>query len=559
MEFKKLVKCYEALESTAKKLAKQDIVAAFIKETPTELLPTIVTLLEGRIFPAWMETELGVAENIMFKALAKVTGLSEEQIKNETKKAGDIGTAAENILKKKTQRTLAGKTITVENVYKNLEKIPTLTGTGSTEHKISLISELVSNATPEEGRYLVRLILEEMRIGVGEGIIRNALGVAYEVSPDLIDKAYSVRNDYGEVAKLIRAGGEKALEKVELEVGRPLKPMLAQKVESAKEGLEEMKGKAAWQFKYDGMRAQIHKNSSKILVFTRRLDNITKQFPELVEAAKKFLKAETVIVEGEAVGIDPKSRKPQPFQKLSQRIKRKYGIEEMQKQIPVEMNLFDIMYLDGKNLLEAPYQKRWELLKEITKETPDFHLAENLVTDDAKKAQEFYKKSLSLGHEGLMIKNLDAHYMPGSRVKYMYKLKQERETLDLVIIGAIWGEGRRSKWLGSFVLGVRDSDSGDFVEVGKVATGLSDEDLENLTNLIKPLTESEHIKDVKVRPKLVVEIGFEEIQRSPTYTSGYALRFPRVKKIRDDKGPEDADDLERIARLFEEQKKAKKF
>lgn len=559
MEFKKLVKCYEALESTAKKLAKQDIVAAFIKETPTELLPTIVTLLEGRIFPAWMETELGVAENIMFKALAKVTGLSEEQIKNETKKAGDIGTATENILKKKTQRTLAGKTITVENVYKNLEKIPTLTGTGSTEHKISLISELVSNATPEEGRYLVRLILEEMRIGVGEGIIRNALGVAYEVSPDLIDKAYSVRNDYGEVAKLIRAGGEKALEKVELEVGRPLKPMLAQKVESAKEGLEEMKGKAAWQFKYDGMRAQIHKNSSKILVFTRRLDNITKQFPELVEAAKKFLKAETVIVEGEAVGIDPKSRKPQPFQKLSQRIKRKYGIEEMQKQIPVEMNLFDIMYLDGKNLLEAPYQKRWELLKEITKETPDFHLAENLVTDDAKKAQEFYKKSLSLGHEGLMIKNLDAHYMPGSRVKYMYKLKQERETLDLVIIGAIWGEGRRSKWLGSFVLGVRDSDSGDFVEVGKVATGLSDEDLENLTNLIKPLTESEHIKDVKVRPKLVVEIGFEEIQRSPTYTSGYALRFPRVKKIRDDKGPEDADDLERIARLFEEQKKAKKF
>ena len=326
MEFKKLVKCYESLEATTKKLEKRDIVAKFIKECPTELLSTVVTLLEGRIFPAWMETELGVAENIMFKALARVTGLNEHAIKNETKKAGDIGTAAESILKKKKQRTLTAKVLTVENVYKNLEKIPTLTGTGSTGQKISLIAELVSNATPEEGRYLVRLILEVMRIGVGEGIIRNALAVAYEIEPDLIDQAYSIRNDYGEVAQLIRSGGKRALEKVELEVGRPLKPMLAQKVETAQEGLDEMKGKAAFQYKYDGMRVQIHKSGNKILVFTRRLDNITKQFPELVESAKKFIKADKTIVEGEAVGISPHTRKPQPFQKLSHRIKKKLGL-----------------------------------------------------------------------------------------------------------------------------------------------------------------------------------------------------------------------------------------
>ncbi|HIK02400.1 TPA: ATP-dependent DNA ligase [archaeon] len=558
MDFKKLAKCYEALVSTAKKLEKRDIVANFIKETPTGLLAVVVTLLEGSVFPAWMETELGVAENIMFKALAKVTGLTEDEVKNEAKKAGDIGTAAETILKKKKQKTLFAKPLTVESVYKNLTKIPTLTGGGSTGQKVSLIAELVSNATPEEGKYVVRLILEEMRIGVGEGTIREALAVAYEIEPDLIDKAYSVRNDYGEVAKLIRSGGKKALEKVELEVGRPLKPMLAQKVDTAAEGLEEMKGNAAFQYKYDGMRVQIHKDRNKISVFTRRLDNITKQFPELIEAAKKLIRADTAIIEGEAVGIDPKSRKPQPFQKLSQRIKRKYGIEEMQKQIPVEMNIFDLLYVNGVNLLDTPYEKRWKKLTEIVKETSDFHLAENLVTADSKKADEFYKKAMNLGHEGLMIKNLGAKYMPGSRVKYMYKLKQERETLDLAIIGAIWGEGRRSKWLGSFVLGVRDSDSGEFLGAGKVATGLTDEDLENLTNLLKPLITKEHIKDVEVRPKIVVEIGFEEIQKSPHYRSGYALRFPRVKRIRDDKGVEDADDLERLSRLYEGQRKAKK-
>ncbi len=558
MDFKKLVKCYESLQGTTKKLEKRDIVAKFIKETPTELLETVVTLMEGSVFPAWMETELGVAENTMFKALAKVTGLKEEQVKNEAKKAGDLGSAAETILKKKKQRTLSAKTLTVENVYKNLVKIPTLTGAGSTGQKVSLISELISNASPEEGKYVVRLILEEMRIGVGEGIIRDALAVAYEIEPELIDKAYSIRNDYGEVAKLIRSGGKKALEKVKLEIGRPLKPMLAQKVDTAAEGIEEMKGKASFQFKYDGMRVQIHKNKDKIIVFTRRLDNITKQFPELVEAAKKCIKAETAIIEGEAVGVDPKTKKPQPFQKLSQRIKRKYGIEEMQKQIPVEMNVFDLLYVNKTNMLDAPYEKRWKRLGEIIKETPDFHLAENFVTSDSKKAEEFYKKALNLGHEGLMIKNLEAGYMPGSRVKYMYKLKQERETLDLAIIGAIWGEGRRSKWLGSFVLGARDTDSDDFLEVGKVATGLTDEDLTNLTSLLKPLITREHIKNVSVRPKIVVEVAFEEIQKSPHYKSGYALRFPRVKRIRDDKGPEDADDLERVSRLYEAQKKVRK-
>lgn len=558
MEFKKLVKCYEALGATTKKLEKRDIAAKFIKETPLDLLSTVVTLLQGSVFPAWMEAELGVAENIMFRALAKVTGLREEQIKNEAKKTGDLGIAAENILKKKKQRTLAAKVLTVKIVYDNLVKIPSLTGAGSIEQKISLISELLSNAAPGEGRYIVRLILEEMRIGVGEGIIRDALSAAYGIPPELIDKAYSVRNDYGEIARLIRSGGKSALAKVSLEVGRPLKPMLAQKVETVQEGLDETGGKAVFDFKYDGMRAQIHKSGSKIAVFTRRLDNVTKQFPELVDAAKKCIMADTVILEGEAVGIDPKTRRPQPFQRLSQRIKRKYGIEEVQKEIPVEMNLFDLMYVNGINLLDTPYEKRREKLAQIIEGTPDFHLAESLVTSDPKKAEEFYKKALSLGHEGLMVKNLEAKYMPGSRVKYMYKLKMEHETLDLAIIGAIWGEGRRAKWLGSYVLGARDPDTGGFLEVGKVATGLKDEDLESLTSLLKPLVESEHIKEVKIKPKVVVEVGFEEIQKSPTYESGFALRFPRVKRIRDDKGPEDADDLERISRMYEAQKKARK-
>jgi len=554
MKYENLAKVYEQLESTTKKLEKAEIVAKFLKAAPSKLLPIVALLVQGRIFPAWTETELGVAENIMIKALVKVTGLNENDVKKEITKKGDIGLAVEELVKRKKQRTLMSRELTVERVYENFQKIPKQTGSGSIEVKLSILADLLSSASAKEAKYIVRSVMEEMRVGVGEGIVRNSIAKAFKVSKEDVEWAYNVRNDYGEVAVIAKKEGADGLRRQVLEIGRPLKPMLAQKVESAEKGLGDMGGVAAFEFKYDGLRIQLHKKGNEVTVYTRRLDNVSKQFPELVEAARKCLNADKCIVEGEAVGIDPSTRKPQAFQRLSQRIKRKYGIEEMRKEIPVEMNLFDIMYLNGESLISTPLEERWEKLKGIVKENEDFHLAEHLVTKDVKEAEEFFDRAVKDGHEGLMVKNLESVYTPGSRVKHMYKLKPEKESLDLVVIGAIWGEGRRTDWMGSFVLGAREPDTGEFVEVGKVATGLTDADLEKLTNLLKPYIIEEHIKSVKLKPHLVIEVGYEEIQKSPKYESGFALRFPRVRQFRDDKGPADADSIERVSRLFEKQK-----
>ena len=556
MKYSKLAEVYEDLEGTTKKLEKRDIVAKFFKETPADLLPVMAMLVQGRIFPAWMETELGVAEKIMIKAIVKTSGRSDKEVKEAFKKSGDMGLAVEDLLKRKKQATLAKGTLTVEKVYKNLTRIPELTGLGSIERKIGLIADMLSDASPKEGKYIARTVLEDMRVGVGEGTIRDAISAAFDVPAKDIERAYNVRNDYGEVARSAKEHGLKGLEKFSLKLGRPIKPMLAQKVESLEAGIKSMGGRAAIEIKYDGMRVQIHKDNDEIALFTRRLDNVTKQFPEIVEYAKKGIKAKSTIVEGEVVGIDPKTERPKPFQQLSRRIKRKYDIEEMMKQIPVDVNLFDIVYLDGKMLIETPFKERRSTLKGIIHPSKRFHLAEQVVTDDPKEAEKIYNKALKMGHEGAMVKNLESPYTPGSRVKHMNKVKPVQESLDLVIMGAIWGEGRRSKWLGSFVLGARDEEKGDFVAVGKVATGVKDADLEELTKRLKPLITAEHVKEVELKPKLVIEINFEEIQKSPTYESGFALRFPRVVRIREDKGPEDVDSLDRIERMYSSQGKA---
>ncbi|MFH1424101.1 MAG: ATP-dependent DNA ligase [archaeon] len=557
MHYSELAKVYHELESTTKKLEKRDIIAEFLKKCPADILPTVVVLLKGSVFPSWMETELGVAESLITKSVTKATGLSEKEIKEQIKKSGDIGEAVEELLKKKKQTTLASSDLTVNRVYERFVRIPEQTGAGSVDSKVSMISELLSSAEPAEGKYIVRTVLGEMRIGVAEGILREAVSKAFNVPADVVERAYSVRNDMGEIAQIAKKGGKKKLEKLSLKVGRPLKPMLAQKVLSAKEGIDAMGGEAAFEFKYDGMRTQIHKDGDSIKVFTRRLDDVTKQFPDIAAPARKCLKAKQCIVEGETVGVDPKTKKPQPFQQLSRRIKRKYGVEEIMEQIPVVTNLFDLLYLNGETWVDKPFEERRKKLEEILEEQDNFSLAKQIVTSDVKEAEKFYKDALEQGHEGAMIKNLKSPYTPGSRVKHMQKLKPELESLDLVIIGATWGEGRRANWLGSFVLGAREQESGEFVEIGRVGTGLSDADLEHLTELLKPLILKEEGAEVTLKPELVVEIGYEQIQRSPTYESGFALRFPRVRRIREDKGAQDADSLERMDRLYDLQKTEK--
>ena len=316
-------------------------------------------------------------------------------------------------------------------------------------------------------------------------------------------------------------------------------------------------GKIAAEWKYDGMRAIIEKKGDRIWVFSRRLENVTKQFPDIVELAKDGLPVDECIVEGEILGIDAKTGYPLPFQALSQRIQRKYGIEKMAKEIPVQVNIFDIVYLNGEMLLDKPFIERRKILEKTVKTIPGkFQLSKQIITDDLEKLEEFYQEALSAKQEGLMLKVLDAPYTFGRHVGTMYKIKPIMETLDLVIVGAEWGTGLRAKWLSSYVIACRDPNTGKYLPVGMMGTGLSEEQFQKMTETLKPLIISQKGRYVKVRPEIVVEVGYQEIQKSPNYESGMALRFPRLIRIRTDKSADECDTIDRVMALYKSQGRA---
>jgi len=526
------------------------IVSEFLKKVPEGELPITLLFLRGKVFPAWSNKELGIGNKLVIKAISNISGVTEATVENRIRETGDTGLAAESLLVKKAQTTLFREKLTVMKVYNNLDRLTSLTGKGSQERKISYITELLSFAEPVGAKYIVRLILEELRLGVGGGIAKDAIAQAFKVDSKLVEKAYSISSDLGEVARISKLEGDEGLRKVTLKTGRPIEVMLAQKIESIKEAIEKF-GETAFEIKYDGARIQIHKEDSRIELYTRRLEKVTKQFPEIVKVAKENIKAKSAIIEGELVAIkSKKDRHPRPFQDLSRRIKRKYDISEMVKNIPVEINLFDLVFYEGGNKIKDEFMNRRELLEKIIIETDTFRLADQIITDNVGEAEKFYKNALDLGHEGVMAKNLKAQYQPGSRVGYMYKIKPVMETLDLVIMGATWGEGRRAHWLASFLLAVSDPDTGEFLTIGRMGTGFTDEQFKEMTELLKGEITEQIGKEVELKPKIVVEVAYEEIQKSPTYTSGYALRFPRLVRIRTDKGPDDADTLQRVEEIL---------
>ena len=565
-------------------LEQTDIISKFLKEVDSDDLGPMILLMEGRIFPRWDEREVGIAAKTMLKAISVASGEPISRVNFEWKKTGDLGTVSYNLIKKKKQSTLGSHDLTVKKVLKNLMELAAIEGRGSVDRKISLVAELLTSAKPNEAKYIVRTILNDMRIGVGEGTIRDAIVWAffgdklkigynkeehrvmiedtekYNQYADAVQGAYNIANDFAPVAEAAKKHGLKGLEEMEMEIGVPLKVMLALKVDDIDEGFERCGKPAEFEFKYDGMRMQIHKNNNDIKIFTRRLENITTQFPEVVEAVKKYVKESKVVLDSEAVGYSRKTGCYLPFQSISQRIKRKYGIEKMSEQYPVEVNVFDIINYKGKSIISKPFEERKGILRKIIKNTPKkIILAKSITTSDKKEVEKFYKEAISSGNEGLMIKKLNAHYKPGARVGFMVKLKPTKENLDLVIIKAEWGEGKRSKWLSSYTLACRDNE-GNFLEVGKASTGLKEKREEGLsfaemTELLKPLITKEEGKEVMLKPKIVIEVGYEEIQKSPTYSSGYALRFPRVIQLRDDKSSEDVSPLKMLESFYDKQKK----
>jgi len=553
MRFKELAELYKSLESTTKKLEKTDMLADFYKKCPAEKLYKSVVLSMGTVFPRG-EQELGIAAELMKRIISRVTGASEKDVVNTFKNTGDLGMAAERLLGERRQRVLGRKELTIDLVFDNLRKLPDISGSGSQEKKVSLVAELLSASTPEEAKYIVRITLGQMRIGVAAGLVRDAIAKAFNQDKTKIEYMYNLTGDYGHVAEQVRKGKLKA----EIELGRPIHVMLAERGgEDIKAAFKAFKN-VAIETKYDGFRTIIHKDGNDVKVFSRRLEDVTKQFPDIAAWAKEQLKAKACIVDGEAVAYDPSKDRTLPFQQLSRRIQRKYDIEKMVKEIPVQVNLFDLIYLNGESYMESPLYERWGKLKEIVKESKHFRLATHLETKNIKEAEEFYNKALKAGQEGIIVKNMDAHYQPGRRVGYWLKVKPIMEPLDLVVTGAEWGEGKRANWLSSMLLSCRDGSK--LLETGKMSSGFTEDQLEELTKKLKGLIIETKGKIVKIKPEVVVEIGYEEIQKSPKYPSGFAFRFPRLLRIRDpaEKGPKDADTLQTIEKLYRMQRGRKK-
>lgn len=562
MLYEELAKLYEKLESTTKRLEKTQILADFLKKLK-DSEKEIIYLIQGKAFPDYEQKEIGVSTQLAIKALVRATGSSENEIIAEWKKTGDLGLVTEKIVSKKRQSTLFQKKLTAEKVLENLRKLSAFEGKGTIDKKISLISELITSSSPQEAKYIIRTILEDLRVGIGTGIIRDAIVYAFfgkDAEKEIFEKvqeAYDKTADFALVFESVKKGLDE-LENIKLQPGKPVKVMLYLKAKNIEEGFEAVGKPAALEYKYDGFRMIISKDKKgEIKIFTRRLEDVTKQFPEVVEYAKKLVKASTFLLDGEAVGYDPKNKKYKPFQEISQRIKRKYDIEKLAKELPVEVNIFDILYYNGKSLLNSPFKERRKILEKIIKQQKwKLRLAEQIITSDLREAEKFYKKALAYGHEGIMMKNLEAIYKPGARVGYGVKIKPSENEFDLVIVKAEYGTGKRAGLLTSYTIACRSDDK--LLEVGKVSTGLKEKEEEGtsfieLTNLLKPLIIREVGKEVELKPKIVITVTYQNIEKSPTYSSGYALRFPRFSALRLDRSVEDIATLKEIEEEYKKQ------
>ncbi len=553
--FREFSQVCRLIENTPGSLDMTTILAELLLRVTPEELPVVTHFVMGEVFPAWSSEEVGIGAGIFYTALAKSTGLNISDIKEILRDTGDIGKTASRALKKVTsgQSTFSSflggsNELSILEVFERFWSISRTSGKGSQANKIKNLQYLFSSASPQEISYISRLAVGELRIGVGEGIVRDAISEAFDVPVKDVERSFMLTNDLGLVAASAHKGGKDALSSLGLELNRPIRMMLAQVTPSLDVALSDI-GTAAVEWKFDGARVQIHKQGGNVTLFSRKLENITESLPDIVEAVKNNVSADSAILDGEAVAIDEHGR-PRAFQETLKRFRRKYDIDITAREIPLVLNLFDIMYLNGEDLIELPLVQRREKLKECVANDERIRVDTLYLTDDPEKILNIYNDALRAGHEGVMIKNPDSPYSPGKRGKNWLKKKPVMETLDLAVIGAEWGYGRRTSFLGSYALACHDPDTGLFLPVGRVATGFSDEQLSELTGMFKDLIVMESGTQVEVRPEIIFEVAFEEIQKSTNYGSGYALRFPRLVNVRIDKSIEDVETIGRIEELY---------
>ena len=450
------------------------------------------------------------------------------------------------VLEKKGQTTLFQAPITITEVHRTFDKIAKTTGGGSKKTKQSLLESLLNRMNPEESDCLFRMIFSEMRIGVNEGLMLMGIAEASSTPPRLVRRAHMMTGDLGAVAFTALQLGEKELENVQMKLFVPLKPMLANNSTSFEAILREHRGETAFEYKYDGARVQIHKQGNEIRVYSRRLTDVTESLPDLVSIIRENITLDSAILEGEAVAVGLHF-KPLPFQDLMRRFRRVHNVEETAEKIPLKLYLFDILYHDGELDIDKLYSTRWNILENIV---PQKLLAQRVITSDPHVAKDMQQAALKAGHEGLIAKRLDSKYRPGTRGKNWIKIKPF-ESLDLIIVAAEWGYGRRTGWLSNYHLAARDGDL--YMVIGKTFRGLSDEEFAWITHRLQELKLQETSRTVYVKPEIVVEVAYNEIQKSKNYKSGYSLRFARITRIREDLKRENINTINDVTRLYEDQ------
>jgi len=580
MEFLIIAEIFERMENTTKRIELTNILVELFKKIPKKIIPNAVYLLQGIIRPNFEGVELGVAEKLAIHAISKSSGLPIKKIENDYKNEGDLGITASNILKLKTQTTFTTEKITLERVYETLFKIAKLEGKGSQDLKLKYISSLLNDATPVEAKFLVKILLGTLRLGIAENTVMDALAIAFtgkKENREQIENAYNVSSDLGKVSLIIATYGMDEIKKFQISLFSPIRPMLADRVKSEKEAVEKMPDVFAAEYKLDGERVQIHKHANKIILFSRRLENITKYYPDIVENIGKSLNVNEGIFEAEIVPINENTGEFLPFQELMHR-RRKYKLEQAVSQYPITVNFFDVLYFDKKNCLDSPYSERRKILEQSVDENKLAKLVPVLFAKNKNDVQDFLENSINAGCEGLMLKTLTAPYRAGTRGSNWLKLKREYQnelgdSLDLVVIGAYFGRGRRTGLYGTLLLGTYNPEKDNFPSICKVGTGFTDESLDQLFQILSNKVTlkknsriiSEMEADVWFEPELVLEIVASEITLSPIHKTGlglirkdtgFALRFPKFTgKIRYEKAIEDASTDEEVLTLYKGQSK----
>jgi len=551
-QFKALAELGEKLEATRKRLVMIDLVADFLKNLDTEEVEPAVSMMLGRPFPKWSQQTLNFSWATLSEIIERITGVGWNVFREAFSKSGDIGSATRAVFenaKVRKQATLFEKTLTIMEVRRSLTAIAETAGYGSREKKERLVEALFSLASPLEVKYLVKIFTGETRTGFHEGLMAQAVSKAFQIPIRTVQDASMIAGDIGEVAAKARIGGGEALSRIDFRIFRPVQLMLAQMGEGASETLKEHGGRTAFEYKYDGARVQIHMLDDTVRIYSRRLTDVTESLPEIVQTARENIQAKDAVLEGEVIAVDNFGN-PIPFQHLMRRFRRVHGVEDSAEKIPVRLYVFDILYLNGQSLISVPYLQRREILAENAGKIP---LTKQIVTDDAEESERFLKEAMDAGHEGLMAKKLDSQYTPGIRGKRWLKIKPVLEPLDLVIVAAEYGYGRRHNWLSDYYLAARNAETGEFLSVGKTFKGLTDDEIIEITRQLKELTVKDEHRTTVVVPKIVVEVAYNEIQRSPKYKSGMALRFARITRLRPDKSPEEADTIQRVREIYEKQ------